>query len=233
VCYNHGEVKCVGREPNSDARQVLIADDHPPTRAGIRAALEVADFHVCAEVGSGAEAIEAAGVHQPDVCLLDIHMPGNGLVAAATIAAEVPSTAVVMLTVSRDDHDLFQALRAGAVGYLLKDTDPDRLPAALEGVLAGEAAMPRALVARVIEEFAHRDRRRRLPLVNNRPVRLTSREWETLDAMRDGLSTAEIAEQFGVAPVTVRTHISAILRKLRVKDRQEALRLIGGGPGPG
>jgi DNA-binding NarL/FixJ family response regulator len=217
----------VASEPKNDVRQVLIADDHPPTRAGVRTALELAGFRVCAEVGSGAAALEAAVAHQPDVCLLDIHMPGSGLVAAAAIVEAVPSTAVVMLTVSRDDKDLFQALRAGAVGYLLKDTDPDRLPAALEGVLAGEAAMPRALVARVIEEFAHRDRRRRLPLVNNRPVRLTSREWETLDAMRDGLSTAEIAEHLGVAPVTVRTHISAILRKLRVKDRQEALRLIG------
>jgi DNA-binding NarL/FixJ family response regulator len=221
----------VASEPKN--RQVLIADDHPPTRAGVRTALEVAGFRVCAEAGSGPAAVDAAVTHLPDVCLLDINMPGNGLVAAAAIAEEVPSTAIVMFTVSRDDDDLFQALRAGAVGYLLKDTDPDRLPAALDGVLAGEAAMPRALVARVIEEFAHRDRRRRLPLVNNRPVRLTSREWETLDAMRDGLSTAEIAEQFGVAPVTVRTHISAILRKLRVKDRQEALRLIGGGPGPG
>jgi DNA-binding NarL/FixJ family response regulator len=217
-----------GATGTSSAPRVLIADDHPPTRAGVRAVLEAGGFVVCAEVGTAAAAVAAAREEQPDVCLLDIHMPGSGIEAARAISAGVPSAAVVMLTVSRADDHLFEALRAGAVGYLLKDMDPDRLPSALAGVLAGEAAIPRALVARMIEEFTHRNRLRRLPLVNDRLVRLTAREWEVMDAMRDGLSTAEAAERLGVTPVTVRSHVAAIMRKLRVRSRDEALRLLAG-----
>ncbi len=97
-----------------------------------------------------------------------------------------------MLTVSRNDSDLFDSLRAGAAGYLLKDTDPERLPDALRGVIAGEAAVPRALVARLIDEFRSRGTRRRLPLIGGRGVELTSREWEVLDLMAEGLTTAQI-----------------------------------------
>ena len=118
-------------------------------------------------------------------------MPGHGITAAREINAALPETAVVMLTVSRDDSDLFAALRAGARGYLLKDIDPARLPMALEGVLAGEAALPRGLVARLIDEFRTRDdaaRRREGPLGS-----LTDREWEVLRRMQQGMSTAEMA----------------------------------------
>jgi DNA-binding NarL/FixJ family response regulator len=132
-----------------------------------------------------------------------------------------------MLTVSRDDADLFEALRAGARGYLLKDIDPARLGPALEGVLAGEAALPRNLVTRLMEEFRGRDSR---PTRAQGPLAtLTSREWDTLDLMRQGLTTAEIAERLFVSPVTVRTHIAAILRKLQVSDRQAAIHIAGGG----
>jgi DNA-binding NarL/FixJ family response regulator len=202
---------------------VLIADDHPPTRAGVRLSLESSGrFTVVAEEAGAGGAIEAARRLQPDVALLDVRMPGNGIEAAASIAAVSPSTAVVMLTVSRDDADLFAALRAGARGYLLKDIDPDRLPLALEGVLAGEAALPRGLAARLIEEFRTRDSaaRREGPL-----AKLTEREWEVLSAMGQGKSTAEMAEQMYVSPVTVRTHVSAILRKLRVTNRDEAIKV--------
>lgn len=200
---------------------VLIADDHPPTRAGVRLSLESSGrFTVVDEAANAGAATAAARERHPDVALLDIHMPGNGIEAARSIATESPSTAVVMLTVSRDDADLFAALRAGARGYLLKDIDPDRLPFALEGVLAGEAALPRGLVARVIDEFRTRDSsgRREGPL-----AKLTDREWEVLSAMEHGKSTAEMAAQMYVSPVTVRTHVSAILRKLRVTNRDEAV----------
>ena len=192
----------------------------------VREALHGHGFTVCAEASDAGSAIDVALRERPDVCLLDINMPGNGISAAAEISARVPDTVVVMLTVSRSDADLFDALRAGAAGYLLKDTDPVRLPLALLGVLEGEAAMPRTLVARLIEEFRQRDRRRRLPLVGQRGVELTSREWETLELMRQGLTTAEIAERLFISKVTVRTHIAAILKKLRVPDRQSALRLL-------
>jgi DNA-binding NarL/FixJ family response regulator len=205
--------------------RVVIADDHPPTRAGVRAALERDGFKVCAEAADGPSALEAALREQPDLCLLDIHMPGGGIEAAEAIVRRLPETAVVMLTVSRTDADLFDALRVGACGYLLKDIDPARLPHALRGVLVGEAALPRRLVALLIDEFRER-RRRRVPLVGRRGVDLTNREWEVLELMREGLTTGEIADRLFVSPVTVRTHVSAILRKLHVPDRASALRLL-------
>jgi DNA-binding NarL/FixJ family response regulator len=206
--------------------RVLVADDHPPTRSGVRLALEKGDFEVCAEVPDGDSAIEAARQHQPDVCLLDINMPGGGIKAAEVIAREFPDTAVVMLTVSRTDSDLFDALRVGASGYLLKDIDPARLPLALMGVLDGEAALPRRLVSLLIEEFRERKRRRRIPLVGRRSVELTDREWEVLELMREGCSTEEIAARLFISPVTVRTHVSAILRKLHVPTREAAVELL-------
>jgi DNA-binding NarL/FixJ family response regulator len=206
--------------------RVLIADDHPPTRAGVKAALESDGFVVCAQAADARAAIEAARSEQPDVCLLDIHMPGDGIHAAETISRELPDAAVVMLTVSRTDTDLFNALRAGASGYLLKDIDPVRLPLALRGVLEGEAALPRRLVALLIEEFRERKRRRRIPLVGRRGVELTDREWEVLELMRQGLTTEEIAARLFISPVTVRTHVSAILKKLHVSTREAALELL-------
>jgi DNA-binding NarL/FixJ family response regulator len=206
--------------------RVVVADDHPPTRSGVRLALEKGAFEVCAEVADADGAIEAVREHEPDVCLLDINMPGDGIRAAEVIAREFPDTAVVMLTVSRMDSDLFDALRVGASGYLLKDIDPARLPLALMGVLDGEAALPRRLVSLLIEEFRERKRRRRIPLVGRRSVELTDREWEVLELMRESASTEEIAARLFISPVTVRTHVSAILRKLHVPNREAAVELL-------
>jgi DNA-binding NarL/FixJ family response regulator len=208
----------------SEPLRVVIADDHHLTRVGVRLALERGGFVVCAEAEDAASAVAAAEREQPDICLLDIQMPGSGIHAAEAIAQLVPDAAVVMLTVSRSDRDLFDALRAGAFGYLLKDMDPERLPLALHGVLEGEAALPRHLVALVIEEFRERGRRR--PLLKKRGVVLTNREWEVLELMSQGLTTFEIADRLFVEPVTVRTHVSAILKKLHVSSRKEALQLI-------
>lgn len=210
----------------SDPIRVVVADDHPALRRSVRVALEGNGFEICGETDTAAGTIETALRERPDVCLLDIHMPGSGIAAAAEISLRLPETAVVILTVSRNDTDLFDALRAGASGYLLKDMDPARLANALHGVLAGEAALPRALVARVIEEFRERGRRRLLPLLGERGVELTSREWEILELLRTGCTTAEIAERLFVSKVTVRRHVSSILRKLRVTDRKSALRLL-------
>jgi DNA-binding NarL/FixJ family response regulator len=206
--------------------RVVVADDHPATRAGVRMALEQGGFVVCAEVADASGAVDAARRERPDVCLLDINMPGDGIQAAEAISRELPETAVVMLTVSRTDSDLFDALRAGASGYLLKDIDPARLPLALAGVLEGEAALPRHLVALLIEEFRERRRRRRIPLLGRRSVELTDREWEVLDLMREGASTEEIAARLFISAVTVRTHVSAILRKLQVPSRAAAVELL-------
>jgi DNA-binding NarL/FixJ family response regulator len=205
---------------------VVVADDHPPVRAGVRAALERAGFVVCAEAADGPGAVEAALRERPQIVLMDINMPGNGIAATRQIARQLPDTAIVMLTVSRSDVDLFDALCAGARGYLLKDMDPNRLPQALRGVLEGEAALPRQLVALVLEEFRERRRHRRLSLVKESRVDLTEREWEVLELLRHGLSTAEIGERMFIAPVTVRTHVSAILQKLHVPDREAAVKLL-------
>ena len=206
--------------------RVLIADDHPQTRQAVRAALEAGGFEVCGEAASGPAAVDAVLRDRPDVALLDVQMPGgNGIVATSDIMRAAPDTAVVILTVSRDDADLFDALRAGARGYLLKDIDPDRLPAALRAVLDGEAALPRGLVARLVDEFRARETSSRRHRPPGRLARLTEREWEVLDLMRQGSTTQEIATTLYVSPVTVRTHVSAILRKLQVPDRATAIRV--------
>jgi DNA-binding NarL/FixJ family response regulator len=157
-------------------------------------------------------------------------MPGSGLAAAWEITARLPGTRVVMLTISRDDGHLFAALRAGAAGYLLKDTENERLPDALRDVMAGEAALPVTLVTRLVEEFRDRAPRRRalMPSREDEP-RLTSREWEVLELMRRKMTTAQIARTLVVSPATVRSHVAAILRKLRVADRDAAVKMMDAG----
>ena len=205
--------------------RVLIADDHAPTREDVRAALEQdAEFEVCAEAADAAGAVAGALRERPDVCLLDVHMPGRGVAAAWEIHSRLPRTNVVMLTVSREDVDLFAALRAGALGYLLKDMDPRSLPRALHSVLSGEVAIPRELVGQVVERFRDTSARRRHAVAGEPTERLTSREWQVLELLQRDLSTAQIARRLVLSPVTVRTHVNAILRKLQVRDREELRR---------
>jgi DNA-binding NarL/FixJ family response regulator len=207
--------------------RVLVADDDPRTRADLCSMLEESPrFVVCADVADAPAAVKAAVRERPDLCLLDIRMPGNGSAAAWEITARVPDVKVAMLTVSRDDHDLFASLRAGAAGYLLKDLEPAELVAALERVHAGEAAMSPRTVARVLEEFRERAAKTRSIVAPNARSQLTSREWEVLDLLRGGLSTAEIADRLVVTPATVRSHIMSTLRKLRLPDRKAAIRFL-------
>jgi DNA-binding NarL/FixJ family response regulator len=209
----------------SAAPTVVLADDHPVIRLGVRMALMRGGFQVLAEAADRDSAVEAVLQERPDICLLDISMPGGGIEAAATLAQVAPATAVVMLTVSGSASDLLAALRAGAKGYLPKDTSPDRLPAALAGVLKGEAALPRTLVGRILHEI------HALPPSQAHPVRvdgveLTTRESEILRMLRTGLSTIEVGERLSLSPVTVRRHISAATTKLGAADRDEAIRAI-------
>jgi two-component system, NarL family, nitrate/nitrite response regulator NarL len=206
--------------------RVLVADDDAPTREGLRLVLERGGLDVCAEAGDATSAVEAALRERPDICLLDLRIPGSGIAATAEITRKLPQTRVIVLTGSAADEDLFDSLRAGASGYLPKDIDPQRLPRALRAVQRGEAAIPRWLVARLIEEFRERGRRRRLPLEQRPAVELTGREWEVLDLLRQGLGTSEIASRLFIAEGTVRTHVAAVLRKLDVDDRVSAVRLL-------
>ncbi len=208
--------------------RVLIADDHAPTRDDVRRALEGDErFDVCVSAADAAEAVQAAVRERPDVCLLDIRMPGSGLAAAWEIAARLPQAKIVMLTVSDEDADLFAGLRAGADGYLLKTMNLRRLPDALAGVCSGEAAMQRTLVARVLERFHGGEPRWRDPIVGGFPERrLTSREWEVLELLAQGRSTAEIARRLVVSASAVRVHIASVVRKLHVADRAAAAELF-------
>ena len=202
---------------------VLLADDHEPTLVGLRWALEDAGMKVVAEVTNGPDAVVAAIRMKPDVALLDVNMPGgSGIEAAAQIARQAPQMAVVMLSGVARDEDLFAALHAGARGFLLKDTDPERLPHALEGVVKGEAAVPRTLMARLIDEFRMRQRSR-VSLTGPRGQSPSAREWEVLQLLAEGLNTSQIAERVGISDVTVRRHVSAVVDKLGVADRAAAV----------
>ena len=219
--------------PEGDRKpaRVLIADDHAPTRSGVRQSLEAGGFEVCAEAADGEQAVALARKEKPDVALLDISMPGGGgIKAAAAICEEMPETAVVMLTAFAGDDELFDSLKAGAAGYLLKETDPERLPFALRGILDGEAAVPRRLVARLIDEFRSQGRRRRVPIGGKRGPELTARQWEVLELMGEGYTTTEIGRRLDVSPTTVRRHVSDILAKLGVSDRREAIALFSEEP---
>lgn len=209
----------------SAAPSIVIADDHPAIRLGVRMALMRGGFKVVAEAADSDGAVSAVLRERPDVCLLDVRMPGGGIEAAQRLSQEAPSTSVVMLTVSSRTDDVLAALRAGAVGYLPKDTHPDRLPAALCGVLKGEAALPRALVGLVLNEFRDYTAAAADP-VRVGEVELTSRESEILRMLRSGLTTAEIGDILSLSPITVRRHISAGVAKLGVADRSAAIRAI-------
>jgi DNA-binding NarL/FixJ family response regulator len=210
--------------PDGSRPTVLVADDHPSTRLGVQLSLERGGFEVVAEAGDAWSAVRAALRERPDVCVLDVHMPGGGIEAAAAITRGLPTTRVVMLTVSDDEDHVFASLRAGAVGYLLKDTPPERFPAALHGVLRGEAALPRALMGKVVGQFRMLAARPAAGPADG-PGDLSAREWEILVLLRD-MSTAEVAARLALSPVTVRRHISSAVSKLGVSDRREAVRFV-------
>jgi DNA-binding NarL/FixJ family response regulator len=194
----------------------------------LRVLIADAGMQVVAEATNGPDAVLAAVQTKPDVALLDVNMPGGcGIEAAAQIVRDVPGTAVVMLSGVARDQDLFAALLAGARGFLLKDTDPDRLPFALVGVMKGEAALPRTLMTRLIDEFRLRESTHR-PLTGPTGQRLSEREQEVLQLMADGLPTRQLAERLGISGVTVRRHVSALVEKLGVPDRAAAVAALRG-----
>jgi len=204
---------------------VLIGADRLATRAGVRLALEGAAE--CSEAEDAAAAVASALRDRPDVCLLDFDPPARGIRAAARIVAKMPGASVVVMTRRLDEDDLIAAVRAGAIGYLPDSADPARLPHVVSGVLRGEAAVPRALVGRLIGELRGReDRHRRLELHGRAPVELTVREWEVVDLVRQRSSTRSIAELLDIAAVTVRRHVGTACRKLGVRTRAELLRLL-------
>lgn len=217
-------IDCVSAEPYEVT--VILGDDQAGTRAGVREALESRGMRVVAEAGTAQAAVKAAMRHQPTVCLLAVNLPGGGIAAAEQIKNGLPDTKIVMLTGSDRDEDLFAALRAGADGYLLRTTSADRLPDAVRGVLAGEAAIPRQLVARLIQDYRSQGRGRVLHPRGSPPIELTAREFEVTMRLRTGETTAEIAGELGISQITVRRHISSVAHKLGAPNRRAALAMV-------
>jgi DNA-binding NarL/FixJ family response regulator len=204
--------------------RVLLADDHAPTRAVVRHALEASGYQVVAEVADAETAISEVESLRPHLAILDIRMPGNGLRAAEIIRTEHPETYVMMLTVSSDDTDLFAALAAGATGYWLKGQDAAEIPVIVRRILAGETVLTNTLVRRLVVEWRSQDLRQRTRERLPNGSRLTLRECEVVELLDQGLTTSEIAQRLFVADVTVRTHIASIIRKVNAVDREDAVR---------
>lgn len=201
------------------AGSVVLADDHPMFLEGLKLALMAAEgITVLAEASTGLEAIEMAAQHQPDVVLKDINMPGvNGIDATQRIVSASPHIGVLMLTMFHEDENVFQAMRAGARGYLLKGADQAEIVRATRAVAAGEAIFGPALARRLIGYFAS-GRGSALPFAG-----LTEREREVLELVAQGCSNADIARQLFLSPKTVRNHVSNVFSKLQVTDRAQAI----------
>jgi DNA-binding NarL/FixJ family response regulator len=203
---------------------VLIAAERLPTRVGLRLALEPEAR--CTEAADAQSAVDAAVRDHPDVCLLGLDGAGQGLRAANEIVTRVPSAVVILLTSRLDEEEFMAAVRAGATGYLTQSLDPARLPHVVRGALRGEPAVPRRFVARLLDELKTRERRRSVVLAGKGRVALTSREWEVVDLLLRSATTVEIADELGVAPVTVRRHLGSVERKLGVKNRAQVVELL-------
>ena len=209
-------------DPRHDPKlRVVVVDDQALMRTGFRMILESADIEVVAEAENGVEAIATVAATEPDVVLMDIRMPELDGVEATRRITESGSTARVLILTTFDlDEYVYRALRAGAGGFLLKDTPPEKLIDAVRVVAAGEALLAPSVTRRLIEEFA-------ATTTDAATVtgldELTERETEVLQAMARGLSNAEIAEVLYVGETTVKTHVGRILMKLGVRDRVQAV----------
>jgi NarL family two-component system response regulator LiaR len=198
--------------------RVLVVDDHTIVRKGVKALLaEIEEIEIIGEAGNGQEAIEQAETLQPDVILMDLVMPEmDGIEAIAQITAKQPETRILALTSFSTDDKIFPAIKSGAIGYLLKDSDPQDLVIAIQKVYRGEPSLHPIIAQKVLQE---------LSLPSDRPPTpdpLTEREEEVLRLVAKGLNNQEIADQLVVAEVTVRTHVSHILSKLHLANRVQA-----------
>ena len=198
--------------------RVLVADDHAIVRKGIRALLATeADIEVVGEAADGKEAVEKAERLHPDVILMDLVMPGmDGIEATRRITTRQPETRILVLTSFAEDEKVFPALKAGALGYLLKDAGPEELVRAIRQVYCGESSLHPAIARKVLQELS------RPPERPPTPEPLTERELEVLRLIAKGKSNREIAEELVISEATVRTHVSNILGKLQLASRTQA-----------
>jgi len=205
-----------------DKMRVLLVDDHVLFRKGISSMMKNrADIEIAGEANDGLEALEKARELMPDVILMDIDMPGhNGLEATRLIKQEMPYVKIIMLTVSDDERDLFAAIKNGAQGYLLKNLEPSELFDMLAGAARGEAAITRAMAAKILSEFGRQASREAESTVQSHG--LTQREVEVLQLVAKGASNREIANQLAIAENTVKNHLRNILDKLHLENRVQA-----------
>jgi DNA-binding NarL/FixJ family response regulator len=209
-------------EPDVSIR-VLIVDDQVPVRTGFRRILEEeADIEVVGEAGTGEEAVDLTIELAPDVVLMDIRMPRmDGIEATSRLASsdDAPKTNVLMLTTVDLEEYVYDALKAGANGFLLKDASPEELATAVRIIARGDAVLSPTMTKRLIQELTRRPRR----TDTTRFEKLTGREREVLRLMAQGFANAEIADQLFISEATVKTHVSRVLAKLRVRDRAQAI----------
>ncbi|CAL9606911.1 response regulator [Streptomyces sp. enrichment culture] len=202
--------------------RVLLADDQSLVRAGFRALLDAQpDIEVAGEAADGAEAVRLTGELRPDVVLMDIRMPGvDGLAATRRVTQEpdLAEVKVVMLTTFELDEYVFEALRSGASGFLVKDTEPEELLRAVRAVVAGDALLSPGVTRRLIAEFAARSK---APAAGDALTELTEREREVMALVGMGLSNDEIARRLVVSPLTAKTHVSRTMVKLGARDRAQ------------
>jgi DNA-binding NarL/FixJ family response regulator len=203
----------------------MLADDHALLREGLAGIIDSqADMEVIGEAGDGLEAIIKANELRPELILMDIQMPGcDGLEATRKIKQTLPATVIVMLTVRDDEEKLFEAIKCGAQGYLLKNIRSQDMLSMLRGALKGEAAIPPYLAGRMLEEF-RRLSRQGVDEIQDQS-NLTLREQEVLALVAEGQSDKEIAERLIISLYTVKSHLRNILAKLQVSSRKEAARL--------
>jgi two-component system nitrate/nitrite response regulator NarL len=196
--------------------RVLVVDDHPYARKAVREVLAAdGEFEVVGEASDARQALEMALRLRPDLVLMDVRLPGvGGIAATAQLKARLPACRVVMLSVSDDVQDLFEAIRSGAQGYLLKNLDPEDWTAYLRQIVSGEAPISREIATRILQEFAGAN-----PPPAAAPESLTPREEEILRLVAAGHTNREIATRLDIAEGTVKNHLRNILGKLQLKNR--------------
>lgn len=202
--------------------RVLLVDDHPLVRDGLACLLAEQDLQVVGEAGDGLEALRMAREVRPDLILMDVRMPRcDGLQATRLIKAEMPHVKIVMLTVCEDNHTIFEAIKSGASGYLLKSLRTADFFDLLGGITQGEAPLPRSLATRILEEFARQSQK---GSTEDRPGHgLTEREQEVLQLVARGTRNKDIAEALSITENTVKHHLKHILEKLHLRNRSQVV----------